>query len=270
MEGSIVAAAEKLHVSQPTISDQIKLLEEYFDCSLFERRNRSLFLTAPGQHVLKVAQNLFNEANELTQQIRNFDKAPKKSLDIGITSFLTQYFIYDMFVPLFKDNKLSVNIKEDRRPSLLADLEKGLLDLVLTNNKEQLPANTSAYRLGMNKTYVLCHKDLAKNVKSFPSDLSNIPFFNYTEESDFKYEIELYFSKHGVAPQIVGSADDVDVLELITQKGIAFCIVPEAAKVRICRDSNIKVLGEIKDLQTSVWGIVKNTYNGPLRELLGE
>ena len=44
-EGSIKLAAEKLHISQPTISDQIKLLEEHFQCSLFERRNRALFLT---------------------------------------------------------------------------------------------------------------------------------------------------------------------------------------------------------------------------------
>ena len=44
-EGSVKAAAEKLYVSQPTVSDQIRLLEEFFECKLFVREHRSLSLT---------------------------------------------------------------------------------------------------------------------------------------------------------------------------------------------------------------------------------
>ena len=53
-EGSIKSAAEKLFVSQPTISDQLKLLEEYFECKLFERKHRQLSLTKEGELALAI------------------------------------------------------------------------------------------------------------------------------------------------------------------------------------------------------------------------
>ena len=98
--------------------------------------------------------------------------------------------------------------------------------------------------------------------------LADIPFLNYTRESFLKYEIELFFTKNGISPKIIGEADDVGLFELVTTTGIAFTIVPEVAKNRICQNKDVIVLGELEELQTSVWGIVKNNYRGPGYQLL--
>lgn len=261
-EGSIKASAEKLHVSQPTISDQIKLLEEFFDSKLFERKNRSLSLTKEGRLALKYAEKIFELSNEVTYRLRNKIELPKRSLDIGITHFMSHYFLYENILPLFNQDEVSIKIKENERHLLLADLEEGNIDIVFTDNKDGISSSMDSYRIGVNKTFAVAHTKFAQNQVNFPESLNSIPFFNYTNESFLKYEIELFFTKNGLSPKVIGEADDMDLFEVVTEKGLAFTIVPEVAKNRLCANKNIVVLGELEDLQTSVWGIVKNSYKG--------
>jgi LysR family transcriptional activator of nhaA len=261
-EGSIKQAAEKLYVSQPTISDQIKLLEEHFQCALFERKNRALFLTKEGKLCLKYAEKIFDLSNEVTFRLRNKIELPKRSLDIGITHFMSHYFLYDTILPLFDQEEVSINIKENQRHLLLAELEEGNIDMVFTDTKEGVSNSMNSYRVGVNKTFAVAHKKFRKHKKDFPESLNSIPFFNYTNESFLKYEIELFFSKNGLAPRIIGEADDIDLFDMVTEKALAFTIVPEVAKNRICQNKDVIVLGELEELQTSVWGIIKNSYKG--------
>lgn len=261
-EGSIKASAEKLYVSQPTISDQIKLLEEYFGCQLFERKNRSLTLTKEGKLALDYAEKIFNLSNEITYRLRNKIQLPKRSIDIGITHFMSHYFLYEKILPLFDQDEISVNVKENERHILLAELEEENLDMIFTDSKEGISSSMCAYRIGVNKTFAVAHKKFKTNKVKFPECINQIPFFNYTNESFLKYEIDLFFKKNGLTPRIIGEADDMDLFEVVTGKGLAFTIVPEVAKNRLCLNKDIIVLGELEELQTSVWGIIKNTYNG--------
>lgn len=269
-EGSIKSAAERLHVSQPTISDQLKLLEEHFNCLLFERKNRSLILTKEGKLALKYAEKIFDLGNEVTSRLRNKIELPKRSLDIGITHFMSHYFLYDTILPLFSQSDITINIKENQRHLLLADLEEGNIDMVFTDSKDSLSSSMDAYRVGVNRSFAVAHKKFKFSKKDFPRGLNNIPFFNYTSDSFLKYEIELFFSKNSLFPKIIGEADDIDLLQVLTEKGVAFTIVPEVAKNRFCQNSDVIVLGELKELQTSVWGITKKSYHGIGKNLLKE
>lgn len=267
-EGSIKVTAEKLHVSQPTISDQIKLLEEYFECQLFLRQNRSLKLTKEGQIALEYAQEIFDSSNELTAKLRHKTRFPKKSTDIGITYFMSKYFLYSKILPLFEQNGLSVNIHQDEHHLLLAQLEEGNLDMVITDSKDSISRSMISYKLGDNKTFAVANKRLIPKGKTFPESLNQMPFFNYTNESALKFEIELFFARNNITPKVVGTANDTDLFELVTQQGLAFTIVPEVAKKRFCRYKDVVVLGEIKDLQTSVWAITKRDYKGVCYKIL--
>ncbi|MDD5657668.1 MAG: LysR family transcriptional regulator, partial [Elusimicrobia bacterium] len=64
-EGSVAKAKEKLLLSQPTISAQIKELEEYLGHPLFERRKQRLHLTEDGRMALDYAERIFDLGEEL-------------------------------------------------------------------------------------------------------------------------------------------------------------------------------------------------------------
>ncbi|EQC50153.1 transcriptional regulator, LysR family [Bacteriovorax sp. BSW11_IV] len=266
--GSIKEASEKLHVSQPTISDQLKLLEDFFQCKLFDRRNRSLILNQEGKLALEYAEKIFSLGNEATAQLRGKFHLPKQTLDIGISLSMSPFFVYEKLLPLFNNNDVTIKVQEGERHYLLADLEEGKLDIVFTDSKDLLPSTTNAYRVGVNKTFAVAHKKFLKHKKGFPSSLNEIPFFSYSNSSSIRSELELFFTKHAIAPKVIGEADDIELLQMMTEKGMAFTVVPEVAKNRICKNKDVIILGELKELQTSVWGIIKNNYKGQALDLL--
>lgn len=268
MEGSIRAASEKLFISQPTISDQLKLLEEYFNCKLFERKNRALFLTAQGDIALKYAQEVFDAGREVTSILRNNLAVQRNSIEVGISRSMSQYFLYEDILKLMKKENLTINFNEDQRHLCLAKLEEGELDVVFTDNKSNISSTMSAYRIGLNKTFVVAHKSYKKYKKGFPESLSEIPFFNYSSKTSLRFEIELFFSKHGISPRVIGEGDDIDLFEAVTENALGFTVVPEIAKNRICLNKDIIVLGEIDDFESSVWAIIKKSYDGILRDFL--
>ena len=259
--GSVKEAALKLHVSQPTVSDQIRLLEEYFECKLFERKNRALFLTKEGLVALDYAEKIFDIGTELTGRLKNRINLPKKTLDIGITQVMGPYFLYDTILPLFEQEEVALNFSENKRHILLAELEEGNIDMIFTDNREGITSSMASYRVGINRTFAVAHKRFKKYEKGFPRSLTHIPFFGHTPESPLKYEIDLFFSKNNITPRNVGSADDIELLQLVTKRGIAFTIMPEVAVKKI-RNDDVIILGELEEFQSQVWAIVKKSYEG--------
>lgn len=269
-EGSVKAASEILHVTQPTISDQLKLLEEYFEIKLFERRSRGLFLNTQGKIALEYAEKIFGLAGELTRTIKYQNGKPKKTVDIGITSHMSQYFLYDKILPLLKKKEVVVNLKESERRHLIADLEASEIDVVFTYSKENLPSTIDYYQVGVNKTFVVAHRDFKKHKRKFPYSLNELPYFSYTKESSLRYDIDMFFARNEIMPQVIGEGDDIDLLDLITREKLAFTIVPEVAKLRLCENNDIIALGEIKELQTSVWALTRKGYKGAAYSIFKE
>ncbi|MCR9203662.1 MAG: LysR substrate-binding domain-containing protein, partial [Halobacteriovoraceae bacterium] len=83
--------------------------------------------------------------------------------------------------------------------------------------------------------------------------------------SILRYEIELFFSKHGLSPRTIGEGTDLHLFELVTEAGKGFTIVPEVALNQLQKNKNIVVLGEVEELQTSVYAITRKNLS-PLQE----
>ena len=64
---SVTNAAEELHVTQPTLSGQVKALEERYEVKLFDRRGRRVYPTELGQSLLGLTRRLFSLENEAEQ-----------------------------------------------------------------------------------------------------------------------------------------------------------------------------------------------------------
>jgi LysR family transcriptional regulator, transcriptional activator of nhaA len=87
-EGSLRRAAEKLHISQPTISAQIRQLEESLGEVLFSRSARSLTLTEPGQVVFGYAEDIFELGRELVTTLGQEPSERPLRLQVGIFSLI--------------------------------------------------------------------------------------------------------------------------------------------------------------------------------------
>ena len=100
--GSMTAAAKALYISQPTVSQSISELEDYYGTKLFDRLSKKLFITEKGSQLLSYARHITDLVNEMEYVIKNPDKSGiikvGASLTIGtyllpklVNEFIRQY-----------------------------------------------------------------------------------------------------------------------------------------------------------------------------------
>ena len=83
--GGVRKAAEDLHVSQPSVSAQLKLLEEALGEKLFRRGGRNLVLTETGHLVFSYADEIFSAGRELMNAVRQRPGKRRLRLNVGLT-----------------------------------------------------------------------------------------------------------------------------------------------------------------------------------------
>lgn len=135
-------AAEACHVSQPTLSAQLKKLEQYLGVALVERDNRRVWLTPIGVEMAVRARRLLNEAEGLRQLARSQFNPLTGDIRLGAFPTLAPYFL-PLVLPRVKKKlpDLRVFLIEDKTAELLQQLQQGQLDaalLALPINNNQL------------------------------------------------------------------------------------------------------------------------------------
>lgn len=83
--GKMSLAARKLYLTQPTVSQAIRELEEHYETRLFDRLSRRLYITEPGQHLLKMAKAAVHSFDELERQMQSETKTEHFRIGVTVT-----------------------------------------------------------------------------------------------------------------------------------------------------------------------------------------
>lgn len=137
-------AAEACFVSQPTLSTQIKKLEEELGVTLVERAPRKVMLTAAGADVVRRARKIVAEVEEMKEAARRSRDPESGSLRLGVFPTLGPYLLPHVVPPLRQRfPQLELLLVEEKSDVLLQRLRDGQLDaalLALPLHDEQLHA----------------------------------------------------------------------------------------------------------------------------------
>src|SRR5215470_18018893 len=134
-EGSLRRASELLHVSQPSISAQLKQLEESLGAPLFTRTTRRLILTDTGQKVLEYAEEIFSLGRELLTAIRQEPGQRPLRLHVGVADSVPKIIVRQHLAPVFELGRLvRVICREGSLEEFINHLAEQKLDLFLRNN----------------------------------------------------------------------------------------------------------------------------------------
>src|ERR1700674_1533672 len=117
-------AAEECHVSQPTLSTQIRKLEEYLGVTLIERNAKSFALTPIGQEVVAKARRIVAQVDELLTVTRTEQGPLSAPLNLGVIPTLAPYLLPKL-LPLVKSRyqALQLVVHEDLTGHLLERLQ---------------------------------------------------------------------------------------------------------------------------------------------------
>jgi len=157
-------AAELCHVSQPTLSTQIRKLEEELDVQLVERSPRQVMLTEVGEEIVERARALLAEADAIKSIARRSRDPHSGTLRIGIFPTLAPYFLPHV-VPEIRRRfpALTLRLFEEKTENVIGMLSQGRLDaglLALPVDVEQLvtrPLFDEPFVLAVNEGHALAH-----------------------------------------------------------------------------------------------------------------
>jgi LysR family hydrogen peroxide-inducible transcriptional activator len=129
---SFVKAAEQCCISQPTLSTQIKKMEQGLGVKIFERSNKKVLSTELGEQIIASARRVLLEVGHINQLAKNAQNPFAGNFKLGAFPTLSTY-IFPNLVPLVKEAlpELRLILIEEKTDKLIAQLKQGQIDAAL-------------------------------------------------------------------------------------------------------------------------------------------
>jgi len=125
-------AAEHCNVSQPTLSAQIKKMEEFLDVKIFERDNKQVMITEEGKDIIQSAERILQEVERIKEIAEHAHNPFFGKFRLGAFPTLSTYIFPDMVPQISKlMPELHLILIEDKTAELMEKLHKGEIDAAL-------------------------------------------------------------------------------------------------------------------------------------------
>ncbi|APM40861.1 LysR family transcriptional regulator [Clostridium kluyveri] len=226
-EGSITKAANKLHLAQPYLSQQLKLLEDELEVKLVERTTRKFQVTEAGKMLAYRAKQILDLAEKAIKELKDFNEGIKGTLSIGCLSSATENLltqkIYD-FHKKYPD--INFEIRQCSTDEILELLKRGVIEIGIVRSPlnldifESIPLPVEPMTAVSNNQI-----DLGKNDNYISlEELSTKPLLVHRR---FEKDILSFFHKKGLKPRILCKIEDTRSILLLAGLGIGVGIVPK-------------------------------------------
>jgi len=228
--GGITKAALKLNVGQPTLSAQLKQLEDMIGKPLFERRNRRLQLTEAGKAALDYANEIFRLGDEMIEVLQDRSPMNQLHLQIGALDSVPKNLILALVTHAYRVAPCTVSILEGKGPELFRELHAHRIDLILSNYPAQANEGASVFSKPIAKLPVSVYssKDFTALKRGFPKSLEGRPFILPTVHSKLRHDLNHYFKTQGVQIQPLAETQDTSLQKLMTIEGLGFAPLSDA------------------------------------------
>lgn len=247
--GNLTKTADILHVSQSALSTQIKQLEESIGNQLFTRENRQLILTDVGKVTFSYAESIFNLGNELEGILKKGHQKEHQTIRIGMLSIMSRNFVEAFVAPLMNKPNIKLMIAARGQANLLNELSNHELDLILTNIEVRGSAKQSwqCQLLTKQPICVIGHPglDLKEQLSQQYSNVDWIlPLFNTPIRAAF----DGLCAQHQFQPHVIGEADDMAMLRLLTRDTKAVAVMPSVVVKDEIANGNLKVYATLPNI----------------------
>lgn len=258
-EGSIAGAAKRLRLSQPTISTQVRTLEEQLGVELFDRSGRRLVLSEAGQMAYRYAEEIFTLGREMVDVLHDRPVDRPARMVVGVTYVVPKLIAYQLLQPaLGLEGGMYVSCREDRFDRLLGQLARHEIDMVISDVPLGPEVSVKAFNHPLGScgiSFFAAGKLGPKYRRDFPASLDRAPFLLPMPGSMVRRELDRWFDAHDLQPEVVGEFDDSALLKVFGQGGFGVFAGPSAIEKEIKRQYGVTVIGRTDEIQERFYAI---------------
>jgi LysR family transcriptional activator of nhaA len=254
-EGSLARAAERLRVSQPSISGQIRELETAFGQRLFRKEGRKNVLTEAGRMVQRYAEEIFSLGGEMMSALHERPTESALRVRIGLTDSFPKLVANEILRPVFSLGRaVQVICREGKPVDLIAQLAAHRLDLVLADEAPSSSVNIRVFdhRLGETGCLLCASRKLAAELgPGLPRSLDGAPALLPAENAPLRRAAETWLRDLGVKPRVVAEFEDPALMKVMAAEGRGFIILPAAVSAIALKRYGLQIFGSAEDCRVS-------------------
>lgn len=258
-EGGVSRAAEKLRLAQPTISAQVKALEDAFGQRLFDRQGRRLVLTDAGRLVYRYADEIFGIGRELLETMKG--RAPGRPVEfaVGVANSVSKLIVRRLLEPaLAADAAVRLTCREDGTNALLAELATHDLDVVIADvpAPPHVRVKVFSHLLGESDLTFFAAAPLAARLRRrFPQSLDGAPMLLPSTGSALRRSLDQWMDDGNLHPHIVGEFDDSALMKAFAQGGAGVFPAPSVIASEVVRQYRVQAVGQATGVRERYYAI---------------
>lgn len=269
-EGSIVKASKKLHMAQPALSHQLKLLEQDLGKKLFDRKGKRLVINSDGEAVREYASKIFRHSEEMLHFLSSEAENYIKIIRIGTLPWIPKNEIYQFVKPLISNPQIQLEVYQKDLETLLKDILSKKIDVILCDSPYSgRSKKLIGQRLHLDK--IVCVASDKKSFKGkFPQNIQGKRLIHYTEENIMADKIDDFINRHNLKLNVVGAFSDTSLMKVTIAKSTMIGFLPLSEVKQELKSKNLVKLGELEKSKFSLWAITEKEYksDGILNQLI--
>jgi LysR family transcriptional activator of glutamate synthase operon len=254
--GGFTRAGEQLHMSQSTVSQHIKLLEQELGCSLFLRVGKKVLVTEAGNLLLQYAERILREVKNTEMALRELNEVRRGTVRMGVGPTTLTYRLPPILRNYMrKFPEIELIVLAGNTEYLLDAIRSHNLDLAVVMATSSYPGLTSTPLGREELVFVLNRRHpLAARRTLRPADLASLRFILYEKNTAMQTLIDRYFESLGVTPRIAMEVENNEAIKSMVRAGLGASILPLCAMegepqhghLRILRVSGRPLLRELR------------------------
>ena len=258
--GSVVRASAELRLAQPTISGQVRRLEDVVGEKLFDRVGRRLVLTDVGRTVFRYADEIFSLGQDLMGTLKGRPSSRPLRLTVGVADVLPKVLVQKLLEPAFHIGRpVHLICREDRVvEDFMSQLAGQELDLVLADRPlgPGIRSNAFNHLLGECGTTFLGTAKLASRLRpGFPRSIEGAPCLLPGGHATVRRSLDQWFDTTRVSPMLVAEFDDSALMYAFGEQGQGIFPSPTVFESEFRLRYNVQVVGRIKSVRQQFYAI---------------
>lgn len=258
-EGSVSKAAERLRLSQPTISGQVRQLERSLGEPLFARQGRRLVPTETGRLVYRYADEIFGLGRELLETLRGQSAGRPLHLVVGVANAVPKLIAYRLLRPVIRTARpVRLVCREDDVEPLVAQLSTFTLDVVIADRPATPHAHMKVFShlLGESPIAFFAAPALAARLRRrFPASLAHAPLLLPTMNTALRRALDEWFERQHLRPRVIGEFEDPALMSVFAHSADAVFPAPAVIAADVRRAYRVGLVGQVATVRERYYAI---------------
>lgn len=219
----MTAAAEYLHIAQPSLSLAIKELESEFGTPLFQRAHRGMHLTEAGRQFLDMSRDIVGRMESAEKRMKDLGR-DSKELTLGIPPMIGSLVLPVIYSGFISENPdVRLQIVECGREEMRKKIADGQLDMAFIAHDRSVESDVASLRLGTLELVCAATPGRLhpKGEAISAGDLADTPLVLFKDGFFQTNMLKAWFAKSGVEPLVLLKTDQLSTLTKLIASGTA-------------------------------------------------